>query len=121
MALMILQAAVDTTLASVRGSNVVGVLVSVTDAGGVPYTSLQLQNFSVQVMWHWAQGLPTSTLAPDFVEDQKTSFTGEHIKGIYSFAIFLSNNVWTPGQYTLILQVHEDQNHGQILVPFVVP
>ena len=120
MALIIVQAVTDTRNADVNGTGGIGVLISVTDANGVPYTSLQLKNFTLQLMRDWFQGEPTTTSANSFSEEQKAFFGGEHIKGIYGLVFHQENNVWSPNPYTLIIQVSEGQNHGQIMVQFQV-
>lgn len=118
MARMILDAAITTDYAQVANSAGIGVLISVTDADGYQYTSLQSGNFEIQLMWDWfeAEGGASEGL---FLELAKQSFTGEHIPGIYGLVVW-PPGVWSPHKYNLIIRVHEDQNHGQIIRQFTI-
>lgn len=131
MARMILEAVADASLVhpaqTIGGTGGVGLLISVTDADGKPFTGLLQRNFKVQLMFNWFEGEATST--GSFLEEATQSFTGEHIPGIYSFVIFLANNgLWSARTFSVIIQAtdgqtrgiqaRDGQNHGQTIIQF---
>lgn len=119
MSRMIIKAVVDVGYASIGGNEGIGLLISVTDADGRPYTGLQQQNFQVQLMFDWFEGMPTNVFI--FDEENKQAFMQEHVPGIYGIVFNNANNVWSPTLYSVIIKVKEDQNHGQTIVQFRVP
>lgn len=119
MARMILNLAVDPGFAQAGNEVGVGLLVSVTDADGRPYTGLWEKNFTIQLMWDWFKG--ESVREGLFMEEAKKNFTGEHVEGVYGLVIWPDHNVWSGHRYHIIVQVREDQNRGQMVSSFTIP
>jgi hypothetical protein len=124
MARMIIEGIVDTGFARLGTNSGIGLLLSITDADGSPYTGLQLQNFQTQLMFDVFDAMDAQVF--QFFEENKNAFFREHIPGIYLLSINNVANVWSPTTYTLILKVQEQpvgapRNHGQTLFQFRVP
>jgi hypothetical protein len=124
MARIIIEGNIDTGFARVGTNSGIGLMLSVTDANGNPYTGLQLPNFQIQLMFDVFDAIDAQVF--QFFEENKIPAFREHIPGIYLLSINNVANLWSPTAYTLIVKVQErpvdaPRNHGQTLFQFRVP
>ena len=97
----------------------VGIIVSVTDENGVPYTSLEQRNFHVQLNFDPAG--PLEAKVWDFLEYKKT-FPQHSLSGVYMFAVAGVNSWWSAfATYTCVIAVEKDHNQGQTILTFRIP
>jgi hypothetical protein len=124
MSRMILECVVDLGLTRVDTNSGIGLLISVTDADGNPYTGLQAQNFQIQLMFDSFDAIESQVF--QFFEENKLPEFREHVPGIYLLSVNNVANVWSVTTYTAIVKVQErplgaPRNHGQTMVQFRVP
>jgi hypothetical protein len=89
--------------------------VSVTDADGVAYTSLERQNFEVRMLIDGATEIELASV--DLLEFGKApNLPSMH--GLYAIDALSKGATWSVSNpIFFFLAVHEDANHGQIVHP----
>lgn len=96
---------------SLNGVAGIDLMVSVTDADGAPYTSLQKQNFIV----HWIDNVQVDEpLKSMTVVEYKAGNRLPDLPGVYNIELTSKGASWLQIA-TFYIAVHEDQNHGQVL------
>lgn len=96
---------------SLSGVAGIALMVSVTDADGKPYTSLQKPNFEVR--WIDNVKIDESIVSMTLTEYRSTNAFPD-LPGVYCVELISENASWSQIT-TFYIAVHEDQNHGQIL------
>lgn len=91
--------------------------VSVTDANGAPYTSLQRPNFEVR--WIVDAGVEVETESIDVTEYRSAQHL-PNMPGVYAISVRAKTMHWarlSSNRFFFLIRVHEDQNHGQTIHP----
>ena len=121
MARLILSAVANSWYANAQSGHQagVGIIVSVTDENGVPCTSLEQQDFHVQLNFDPAG--PLESKVWDFLECKKV-FPQNSLGGVYMFALRGVNHWWSAfTTYTCVIGLKKDKNRGQTILTFRVP
>jgi hypothetical protein len=95
--------------------------VSVTDADGAPYTSLQRQNFEVRL---FVDANLEAELARVDVAEYSRAHNLPSVRGLYAIDVLSSSTTWSrpsSNRFFFFIAVHEDTNHGQIVYPIADP
>jgi hypothetical protein len=111
MALLIVQALSEDTIAAPGNRNPNYIVASVTDANGVPITGLAVANFNVQV----------NVVGPGGAFVSINSITAGSIPGTYNINVIpVSTYTWKAGVYIFAVQVNHGADHGQALCSVVM-